>query len=75
MSGSSVGDVGWKPKQTCRRMCFLVVAMFYNVKGIVPLFVAPKVSVKSMNQDPIDNLCLAIRLRMECSRKLEVAPQ
>jgi len=55
-------------------MCFLVVAMLYNLQVIVPLFAAPKVSSESMNQDSVDDLYLAIHLRMECSKKLEVAP-
>ena len=50
-------------------MCGLVVAMLDDVQVIVPLFAMPKVHSKSMDQDPVNHFYLAIRLRMEGSRK------
>ena len=64
----------FKRRKPGRGMCVLVVAMLEDVQIIVPLFVAPKVTSESMDQDLVHHLCLAIRLRMECCRKLELAP-
>ena len=64
-----------KRRKPSRGMCGLVVAMLEDVQLIVPLFDAPKVRLESMDQDPVNHFCLAIRLRMECCRKLELAPQ
>ena len=62
----------FKRRKIGRGMCGLVVGMLEDVQIIVPLFAASKVSSKSMNQDLVHHFCLAIRLRMECYRKLDL---
>ena len=68
-------QVDFKRGKPGRGMCGLVVAMLEDMQLIVPLFDAPKVRSESMDQDLVNHFCLAIHLRMECCRKLELAPQ